>query len=383
MGKPHVAVFIETSLSSGRDMLRGVARYTREAGSWSVYHEPRGLEDDVPGWLRNWDGDGILARFQNKRIASAVMRTGVPVVDTLNVVSVPGVPVVHVDNRGIAELGVVHFLERGFRSFGFCSIRGMSWSEERLAAFEAILNEKGYDCSAYHMAAQTRTRWNWEQRQDRLAGWIDRLEKPAAVMVCSDQRAQFVLDACRRVGAKVPDEVAVLGVDDDDTICEICDPPLSSVRPNHEQVGYLAAELLHRMMAGEAWDVAPVYVSPLEVHARLSTNKIAIEESPVAMAVRFIREHACEGISAVDVVKHVPMSRSVLQRRFRERLGCTIQEEIINVRVDAAKSLLLNTDLPLVTIAERVGFNHQRYMGAVFNQRLGTSPGKFRQRRGK
>jgi len=373
-----VAVFIETSLSSGRDILRGVARYTREVGSWSVYHEPRGLEDDVPNWLRNWQGDGIIARFQNERIATAVMRTGVPVVDTLNVVSVPGVPVVHVDNKGIARLGVDHFLSQGYRSFGFCNIRGMSWSEERLVAFSEGLADAGHGCSVYQMATQTRTRWNWEQRQDRLAEWIAQLDKPAAVLVCSDQRAQFVLDACRRVGARVPDDVAVLGVDDDDAICEICDPPLSSVRPNHEQVGYLAAQLLHRMMNGEAWDGSPVYVPPLEVHARLSTDKIAIKESPVAQAVRFIREHACEGISAVDVVQHVPMSRSVLQRHFRDRLRCSIQEEIINVRVGAAKSLLLNTDLSLALIAERAGFNHQRYMGAVFSQRLGISPGRFR-----
>ncbi len=398
MSKPrvrqlHVAVLIETSLSSGRDILRGVARHTRKVGSWSVYREPRGLEDDAPSWLKHWKGDGIIARFQNERIASAVAATGIPVVDTLNVVSSPGVPVVHVDNASIARLAVDHFLNRGFRNFGFCSIRGMSWSEERCEAFGRYLAEAGHPCSVYTMAPQTRRRWNWEHRQDQLSHWIQRLPKPAAVMVCSDQRAQFVLDACHRLGVRIPDDVAVLGVDNDDVICEICDPPLSSVQPNHEQVGTLAAELLHRMMLedkGSRISSAPlldrkecVYVPACGIHTRQSTDKIAVREAPVAQAVRFIRDHACEGISAVDVVRNVPMSRSVLQRRFREALGRTINGEIVGIRLETAKTLLLNTNLPLPAIAERAGFKHQRYMGLVFNRHVGMPPGAFRRIHGR
>ncbi len=389
----HIAALIETSLSSGRDILRGVARYTREVGSWSVYHEPRGLEDDAPSWVKRWNGDGIIARFQNERIASVVTATGIPVVDTLNVVSSPGVPVVHVDNASIAGLAVDHFLDRGFRSFGFCSIRGMRWSQERCKAFKRFLAEAGFACSVYEMAQHTGRRWNWEQRQSKLSQWLEHLQKPAAVMVCSDQRAQFVLDACYRAGIPIPDDVAVLGVDDDDVICEICTPPLSSVQPNHEQVGYLAAELLHKLMQERRGSrMSPdadsptekcIYVPACGIHTRLSTDKVAVEEAPVAQAVRFIRDHACEGISAADVVANVPMSRSVLQRHFRKALGHTIHKQIVGVRLDAARSLLLNTNLSLPIIAERAGFKYERYMGLVFNQHEGMPPGAFRRMHGR
>lgn len=375
---PHVALIIETSLSPGRDILKGIARYTRQAGAWSIYYEPRGLEESVPSWLNKWKGDGIIARFQNKQIASAVLATGLPVVDTLNVIAVEGVPVVHVDNIAIAGMAANHLLDRDLRNFGFCNIAGVNWSEERCSAFCAVLKKEGYHCSVYNIDSKLSRTWSWEKRQEHMASWVRGLPKPAGVMVCSDHRAPFLLDACRRGDVNVPDEVAIVGVDNDDALCEICDPPLSSVKVDYEQVGYRAAALLSSLMSGDKCNGNRVYIQPSGVVVRMSSDISSIDEAPVAAAVRYIREHAKDGINVNDVVGHVSMSRSVLQRKFREILHRSIHDEIVNVRLDHAKFLMLESDLPLSVIAEKAGFNHQRYMGAVFKKATGYSPAAYR-----
>jgi LacI family transcriptional regulator len=189
-----------------------------------------------------------------------------------------------------------------------------------------------------------------------------------------------VTQACRQAGVAVPEEVAIVGVDNDDPLCAICDPPLSSVCPNHEEVGYQAAALLHRMMCGEAAPAQPMMIAPRAVMARQSSEVSAIEDSVVSFALSMIRENACNGLQVRDVAEHVPVSRSVLQRRFRSVLGRSVHEEIVRVQLRKAQELLRETDLPLRVIAEKAGFNHQEYMGAVFKSRLSVTPGQYRRR---
>jgi LacI family transcriptional regulator len=372
---PHVALVIETSLASGRDILRGVARYVREHGRWSIYHEPRSLEQSVPRWLRNWDGDGIIARLQNTRIADAIVATKIPAVDVLGVVRRTGVPLSHVDNALISRLAAEHFLERGFRRFGFCGLEGTNWSDERRDAFLRAVGHTGAECHVYRLAAG---RTNWESEQNHLAAWLESLPRPCAVMACNDPRGQKVLEACRRVGVRVPDEVAVVGVDNDEPICAISDPPLSSVVPDHERVGYEAAALLDQLWAGTLGTDAAVFVPPVGIVTRQSSDVLALSDREVAEAIRFIREHACQGVSVDEVCRELAFSRSTLQRRFRDLLGHTIHDEIVRVRLEHAEELLSTTDMPIATIALRCGFGRQEYLGAVFRARLGRTPASYR-----
>jgi LacI family transcriptional regulator len=374
-----VALVIETSLASGRDILRGIARYARGHGPWSIYHEPRSLEESVPHWLRDWDGDGIIARVQNARIAEAVADSGVPVVDVLGVARRPELPLAHVDNAAIARLAAVHFLERGFRHFGYCGVDGVNWSDERREAFARAVDAAGGPCSIFSF----RSRATWEDEQERLAAWVGSLPRPCAVMACNDPRGQKVLEACRRVGARVPDEMAVVGVDNDEPICAIADPPLSSVMPDHERVGYEAAALLDRLRAGVAGPGEVVLVPPLGVVARPSSDAMALDDREVAAAIAFIRERACRGLGVDEVCRKVALSRSTLQRRFRAALGRTVHDEIVRVRLGRARELLAETDLPIATVAERCGFGHQEYLGVVFRARLGQTPASYRRSAGR
>lgn len=372
---------IETSLASGRDILRGIARYTRECGPWSIYHEPRSLEESVPRWLNEWDGDGILARVQNAQIAEAVVASGIPAVDVLGVVRRPELPLVHVDNGAIARLAAGHYLERGFRWFGFCGHEGVNWSDERRDAFSQAVAEAGGECLVY---AEAGGRENWEDDQDRLAAWVQSLPRPCAVMAANDPGGQKILEACRRVGVRVPDEVAVLGVDNDEPICEISDPPLSSVVPDHQRVGYEAAALLGRIWSGEVADGTglSVLTPPAGLISRRSSDVLALEDREVAEAIRLIRDRACQGLGVEDVCRELAVSRSTLQRRFRQLLGRTVHDEIVRVRLDRAQEMLAGTDLPIASVASRCGFGRQEYLGAVFRARLGVSPATYRRKAG-
>lgn len=374
---PHVALLVETSLGPGRDILRGITRYVREHEPWSLYHEPRSLAECIPAWLATWKGDGIIARVQNPEIAKAVKATGLPVVDVLGVVPEARFAVVHVDDRLIALMAAEHLMERGFHYFGFFGIQGENWSGRRLDGFRQALGDSRPVISLEIPRASLATT-PWEILQDELAQWLTALPKPIGLLVASDQLGPQLLEACRRADIAIPDDVAVVGVDNDETLCDVCNPPLSSVDAGHQQVGYQAAALLRELMDGHAAPAPFTYLEPRGIVIRKSSDVIATEDRLVAMALGFIREGACDGLSASDVVARIPVSRSVLQRRFRQGTGSSIHEEILHARLNRARQLLVETDLPLVDVAERAGFKHQEYLGAVFKAHLGKTPAAYR-----
>ena len=211
-----------------------------------------------------------------------------------------------------------------------------------------------------------------------VTAWLRSLEKPIGLMACNDIRAQQVLQCCEDAGIAVPDDVAVIGVDNDEVICGLCHPNLSSVDPNTRQIGYDAAALLDRMMAGGKVTDGEVLVPPNRVMVRGSTDVVAIEDRTVAAAYRFLRDHACEGITVEDVVKRVSLSRRSLERRMQVYFGRSPSELIAEVRVARIKQLLEETDFPLKKIAGLAGFVHDEHMAVFFRKQVGEPPGKYR-----
>jgi LacI family transcriptional regulator len=375
---PHVALLVETSLASGRDILKGIARYLREHEPWALYHEPRSLGEGLPRWLRKWKGDGIIARVQNQEMATAVKATGLPTVDVLGVVPQAKLPLVHVDDMLVARMAAEHLLERGFHYFGFFGLSGDNWSQRRRDCFRHALRLPANHFSVFELPRHVMTNTPWERRQDAIAQWLVDLPKPIGIMVGSDQHGPHLLEACRRAGIAVPDEIAVVGVDNDETLCEVCNPPLSSVNAGHQVVGYRAAALLSRLMSGGKPQLQPVLVQPQGVVTRRSSDVLATSDRQVAAALRIIRENVGPRLTATNVISQISVSRSVLQRRFRKEIGRSIHEEIVNARLKRARQLLAETDLPLVEVAERSGFKHQEYLGAVFKAHIGQTPAEYR-----
>jgi LacI family transcriptional regulator len=384
--RPRVALLIESSRAYGRGTLAGVAKYIRDHGHWSVFLQEHILCDELPGWFEDWEGDGVITRIDNAALAQVIKRLGIPTVYVRNVPPDLKVPSVVADNAAISRAAFEHLRERGFRHFGFCGFNGADYSEERRESFERAVTRAGLHChvfgAAWPGAGLNTAQYEAEGLEDgqRVARWLTGLPKPVGVMACNDMRGQQILDACRRVGIAVPDDVAVVGVDNESVFCDLSDPPLSSVMPNAERVGYEAATLLNRMMAGRKVGMERTLIEPAGVVTRRSTEVLAIEDRRVAVAVRFIREHACEGIDVGDVVRAVPMSRSTLERRYTRIMGHSPKQEILQARLQRARQLLAETDLTLAVIAEKIGLEHPEYLGRIFKKKYGLTPARLRSR---
>ncbi len=378
----HVAILIETSRAYGRGLLRGIARYNRERGQWSTYFQPQGLGDPPPPWLASWRGDGILARIDNRGLAEAVARSRLPVVNLRGTLADLPFPFIGSDNEAIARMAAEHLRERGFRHFGFFGFaRGYHPGLDlRGDCFRRLLAQSGCACDVLQSPPRRKPR-NWEQEQEWLARWIARLPKPVGIMTANDDRGLQVLDACRRAGVTVPDQVAVLGVDNDAYLCALSLPPLSSIDVNSEETGYQAAALLDRLMDGKRPPKRLPQIAPAGVIVRRSTDVLASDDAAVAEAVRCIREHACRSLSVRELVEFVGVSRTSLEPRFRAVLGRTIHQEIHRVRMERAVVLLTTTDLPIKHIARQTGFKTVQYLTRAFRAATGDTPAAFRRRR--
>jgi LacI family transcriptional regulator len=375
---PHVALLVETSSITGRRVLQGIARYLRSHRPWSVFVEQRALETVPPSWLESWRGDGIISRFNSPDFAAAIRKAGVAAIDLTHRGPPIGLPRIASEDTTIGRIAAEHLLERGFRTLAFCGFTGIRWSVRRRESFLGVLGAMPDPGLIYESPWGGPEARSWEGDQEAIGRWLKLLPKPVGILACNDVRGLHVLDAARRVGLHVPEEVAVIGVDDNPLLCELCDPPLSSVIPNMERIGYEAAELLDRLMAGAKAEFEERMIPPVGVVTRLSTDVLAIDDARVASAVRYIREHACHGITVRDVLGQTPLSRTALERHFRRYLGRSPQAEIRSVQLKRVKQLLAETELKMDRIAELTGFEHPEYLSVVFKREQGRTPSQYR-----
>lgn len=382
--RPQVALLIESSRAYGRRILSGIARYVREHQPWAISLQERSLGETCPSWFKDWKGDGVIARVENRQIASVIRRLRVPAVDVRYLLRNLNLPSVRPNDTSAARMAFDHLRQRGFRHFAFCGFNGADYSDIRRDTFTDCAMTAGFVCHVYstrHDIHRKSTR-EYEARGLKdghaVARWLKKLPKPLGLMACNDIRGQQVLNACRAAGIVVPNDVAVVGVDDDEVLCELSDPPLSSVSLDTERIGYEAAALLDQMIAGRKPASPNIFVEPAGVITRRSTDVLAIDDRQIADVLRLIHERANEGIDVGDILKNTPLSRSTLERRFLRLLGHTPKEEILRIRIARAKQLLAETDLPLADIAEKVGFEHAEYFNVIFKKKTRLTPGVFR-----
>ena len=384
-----VAVVVDPSVGYDREIAKGVAQYAREVGDWRLYVEEeqaRRLPD-----FGTWPGQGIIASFDTEPVVRTVMAAGLPIVAVGGGGGVcdaaSGIPYVDTDNERIAILAAEHLLERAIPHFGFYGLspsRVTVWSHARGEAFVRRLRTADKPVQTL-VARHDSTRWSL--LLDELQAWLAALPKPVGIMACDDVRARHVLEACRSLGLRVPHDVAVIGVDDDEFVCELSDPPLSSVAQAARHVGHEAARLLDRLMRPERFAVGtplagPVrprtVIPPAGVVARRSTDTLAIVDPVVAAAIRTIRERAVKGLEITDLVAASNLSRWQLEGRFRRLVGRSIHDDMLHVRLNEARRLLTTTDLALREVAPRAGFRSVPYMTTLFRRHFGTTPAALR-----
>ena len=375
--RKKVALLVETSNGYAREVLQGVRAWQREHEAWAIRLSEHGRGSSLPSWLRNWQGDGVIARVENPQIAKALHAMRLPTVDVSAALEKTFFPRVITDSEAVTALAVEHLRERGFRHFAYCGDSRFLWSERRGVFFQRQIKSFGGDCEVFEGNVAGRKNAA-EAEIDALARWLKKLPKPVGVLACYDIRGQQVLEACKLANLAVPSEVGVMGVHNDELLCELCDPPLTSVVPNARRAGYEAAALLARMMSGKRISKATRVVPPLGVAARQSTDVVAVGDATVAAAARYIREHATAGIGVEDVLRAVPMSRTLLERRFRRTLGRSPGAHIMKVRIEQVKTLLATTSLSIGVIAERTGFEHVEYLSVAFRRETQMTPTAYR-----
>lgn len=374
----HVLLIIETAYSFGRAVLAGINDYVVSHEPWSITLDLRGLMMPTPEWLANWDGDGVISRSSDPQLVKSAHARNLPTIDLTDFRSDLGLPRIWANSNAIGQMAATHFIERGFTKFAFCGFSDHIWSRNRRDGFARGISPLDPSPEIFETTWDPTALRPWEPEREKLAEWLRKLPKPVGLLACNDVRGQQVLDVCRELLIAVPEEVAVLGVDDDEILCRFCDPPLSSIVPNAHTIGFEAARALDTLMRGEPLGWTEQSIDPLRVVTRQSTDILAIEDPLIARAVRQIRQGACQGLTIADMLREIPLSRSVLERRFRKFLGHSPQAEIRKVKIKRVKQLLTESDLTLERIANLTGFEHPEYLNVLFRREVGETPGRYR-----
>ncbi len=375
----RIALFMGQDVGFCRDVIRGIRAYAIDKPEWVFQNGPP--ESSVVQAFRQWKPHGIIAQLLTAELAGEVLKLRKPVVDTSCSVPRLRAPVVDVDHEAVGRLAAEHFLERGHRHFGFFGSDWAHYSKLREASFRRRLAQAGHTVSACYVEYLLRLPALMESKRAaaRVRRWLEGLPKPVAILAANDIPARELADACRRFALRVPDDVALLGVDNDDLECGLTSPPLSSVATPARRIGYEAAKLLDELMAGKPAPRQGVFLPPIGVVTRASTDALAIPDAAEVAALNFIRSRAADDIRVDEVAAEAAAGRRMLEYKFRHLVGHTILEEIRRVRLQRVKQLLSDTDLPMPAIARRAGFSTPQRMSVVFRQATGLTPSAYRQ----
>ena len=385
----HIGVAIERTSEYGRRFLQGVADFFDDKPDWQLaLLNPSQVTDRA---LDKYDG--WICRITNKRILSKLHDTGKPVVDAICLEPFKGFSTIRTDYTAIGTLAAEHFLAHRFSNFGFCGYRHVTFSDLRRNAFVRVLEGRGFRPNIYRPPYRpNRTRPTRTQQlgltegplgepddADCLAAWLIRLPKPVAIFCCDDFRASDVAWICKRIRLGIPDDVAILGVDNDPVYCMFSSPRLSSIDPNATAIGHAAAELLQRQLSSrKKRQPLSRTISPKGIIVRTSTDTYPGAPDWFADAISYIESEIGAGISASDVFRRVGYSRTLVERTFRRVLGKTVQEEIAEVRIRSAKQLLRTTAMPVKGIAAQTGYRSIEYFTRAFKAAVGHPPATYR-----
>jgi LacI family transcriptional regulator len=378
-----VIVLVETSRAYGRGLLQGIAKYSRLHGPWIFYRKPPYYRHPAQ-WVRalshqkKLDADGIIMVEQEK--PQEFIALGLPTVASPYIEDhIASAANIIGDNAAMGRLAAEHLLDRGFKNFAYCGFEDMFGARSRGESFRRRITEAGFQTQIYKKP-KPRGRRSWEDEQIFMADWLKSLPKPVGLMTCTDDRSQDVIEACKVAALHVPEQVAIIGVDNDELVCELSSPPLSSIALNTQRSGYEAAELLNKLMSRKQRKTADhtIVVHPTHVVTRQSTDIMAMADRDVVEAVRFIRRHAREMIQVDDVVDTVAISRRSLEQRFRREFGHSVLAEIKRARVDQVARMLVETNRSVSQIALALGYSGVENIARYFRSEKGMSPLAYR-----
>jgi LacI family transcriptional regulator len=379
----HVALVYPLAVPWMTTFVRGVMDYAQRHGGWSLTTSPPSLigaaeEPLTLDSLRGWPGHGAMAALLNQADIRAARRLRIPVLNTASTLRDTGIPRVRPDHYAMGRVAAEHLLQHGLRRLAYYGVQGFWFSEERCRGFAERAAQAGATCDVLQVPRNT-GRWaNWQKRTELLVGWLQQLRPPIGLLAVQDYRARAVIEECDRLGLRIPHDVAVIGMEDDPTLCEFCQPTLSSVSRDSWRMGLESAAILDRLMDGLPTpdDVA---IPPDGVVARQSTDTIAVDDPHLAAAVHFIHDHLGERFAIEQVVAATSISRRQLETRFRRVLGCAPLDYLSQKRIERAKQLLAAPErVKLHRIVTACGFSSVERMRHVFKRLTGLTPMEYR-----
>lgn len=383
---PHpahrIALLFNANKVYDREIIAGIGHYLRSTRvAWDLF-----LEEDFRcrlDGIERFDGDGIIADFDDPAVAAALQNVALPVVAVGSSFEdagqyPAGLPYIATDNRKLVSLAWTHLIGAGLPHLAMYSLpiaQENRWAQERELAFEALAREEGMEAPVFRGLATSAPSWN--QASEQLREWLHALPKPVGVIAVTDARARHLLQACLMHGIVVPEQVAIIGIDNDPLTRTLTRIPISSVIQGTEEMGKTAAHLLHQMLRGARFPGRRILVPPVGINVLASTKHEPLSSPHVMRARHFIRQYACQGIKTGQVADYVGVSRSSLEEYFRRELQCTVHQEILRHKLDAAKTMLASRDASSAEVAIRCGFTSLQYMYAVFRRELGCTPREY------
>lgn len=369
----RIALFIGSVSSLSRGVLKGIHAFFGHGPEWTFNISGRIDLSFLRATIRQ--SDGMIISLE-ERWFPVIRRSGLPCVSISPMPRRFILPTVTYDDYAIGAAVAEHFLAGGYRSFAFVGSRWIHCASRRERGFRAALGKAGRSMPSYYPPASN----DWSQSVSAMGRWISSLPRPVAVFATNDTQGQRVLEACRLIRVAVPHEVAIVGVDNTWEVCNFCWPSLSSVAVAEEKVGYEAASLLKQLIEGRRPADSPRLIAPLGVVTRQSSEPMAIDDPAVALAVRYVQEHACDPLHPEEVTRQVGCSSRSLHERFSKALGRSVHEEIRRVQIERAKRLLTETAMPLHKVAAACGWKSGSEVNRIFRRDVGLPPGQYRNR---
>lgn len=370
-------------------LMAGITEYIHNKGNWQLIVWPDSSQESL-SFLKQRGCRGAFVSTQTTTKAKELLQIGIPVIALSTLQDMYNLPFVSADSEQVAKMACDYFLKKKFKNFAFFGLTQAKWSLGRMKFFAEYLAEKGFTVHKFEEQIPIindfvpfTTLWintTLNTGQEVLAEWLRQLPKPAAILASCDILACHLSNVAKENGLNVPDEIAILGVNDDRAICNICDPPLSSIALNFKKAGYEAARLLDKMISGQqSMEGQCIEIQPTHVESRGSTDIFAIDDPDIVQVLKYIKQNSNKPLQVDEIANYVCISKRSLQLRFRKALGRSIHDQIVQAHFDIAKTLLVETNLPIDEIAHRSGFLYTSNMRRAFKQLAGMLPQKYRQ----
>lgn len=380
-----IKILLLTDFSSGysRSLLENVVRYAREVGPWAFYRMPlyfRELYGDegVVEWAKKWGTDAIIAQFSDIDL-SVLNQLNIPIIVQNYKERSSGISNLTGDYFGTGVIAANFFLHKGYKSFAYYGLTDTVWGRERGEGFKKIVNNKGYEVYEFNNRKRVPSeKWSFDVEQ--VSRWLLSLPKPIALFACDDYYALQITEVCKMYDISIPEEIAVLGVDNDKLLCNISDPQLSSIELDIENGGYEAGKLLHQFIEKKIIAPVDIIIKPVRIVPRASTERFAVSDRHIEQLLQYIDNNYQNPLSVDELTQIIPFSRRVLEKKFKRETGTSVYQYLLDLRIEKFADLLITTDLPLIEAATRSGFTDYKNISRIFTKAKEMTPLQYRKR---